>query len=121
MYLKDLITRNADKFEVDEALEYFAWKEQEILDLLDKHAITQSPGILKTLEEANKEIQTINHRLLNDIHLVDTVRLSLIREREVHEFYAQRFSGENVFRKLKVIEEEIARKKEKYGKLSTTG
>lgn len=121
MYLRDLITRNPDKFETTEAFDYFEKQEQEILNLLDKHAITQSPGILLVLTEANKQVQDINHKLLNKVPMPTEERLSLIREREVHEFYIDRFNGENVYRKLRVIEEEIQRKKDKFSKLSTTG
>ena len=119
MYLRDLITRNQDKFEVGEALDYFERQEQEILNLLEKHKITQSPGVLLTLEEARKEIESIEHILSKQLELSVEERRSLMRERDVHEFYIQRFSGENVYRKLKVIEEEIERKKEIFSKLST--
>lgn len=119
-YLKDVIQRNEEKFDVKADISVLVKWEQDIIELLAKGKVINSPGMVQVLKEAESVCERINDKLQNDENLSVEKRLALIRERTVHEFYIERFNGNNIYRKLKEIEDRVNQSVELSKGLSTS-
>lgn len=80
-------------------------KEEELRKAIQANGVQDLPEILLIVKEAELEVDAINQLILNDKKLTEIERRALMAERDVHEFYLDRFSHTKAKATIKAVED----------------
>lgn len=95
----------------DYSLKWVKNVEKKIRDLVVKEALSENKAVIPIVSDAKSRISAINKLLVYDVEMLTEVRKMLIRERDVHQFWLNRFDGSNMEQQLervgKLLDEEL--------------
>lgn len=97
----------------DESVQFLNDQEEELRKAIDEASVPKIPAIISLIQDAQKEIDAINHELQNNRKLDDLQRSTLFKARDIFEFWVSRLSGDKAQLVIKNIEEIVDRKLQK--------
>lgn len=95
------------------SLKWIADTEKNIRSLAVNEKLSENGSVQAIIEDATGRINTINQLLTYDETLTQEDRNKLYRERNVHQFYLDRFSGRDIEKRFStisgIIDQEVER------------
>lgn len=88
----------------DYSLKWVEDTEKAIHRIVAAEKLAENKAVVPIIADANNRISAINKLLIYDTEMTIDVRKMLIRERDVHQFWLDRFSGGNIEARLAVVE-----------------
>lgn len=100
-------------YDDDYSLKWIEETEKKIRRLVVNDALKENQSVIEIINDAKARINTINKLLVYKEDITVEERNKLYRERDVHQFYLDRFEGRNLddrFEQIeKVLDEEISK------------
>lgn len=90
-------------YDDDYSLKWIEGVEKNIRRLVATSEIMSTPAVIAIIDDARKRIDTINKFLTLDENLTQEDRNKLYRERNVHQFYLDRFEGRDLDKRFDSI------------------
>lgn len=95
------------------ALKYIDAVETNIRRLVATESLLENKAVAAIVDDAKGRIKVINQMLTMDENLKDDERAKLYRERNVHQFYLDRFEGRNIEQRFdsinSILDQEVER------------
>ena len=100
-------------YDDDYSLKWVAETEKKIRSLVVQQELMKNSSVVAIVEDARSRVNTINKLLTYDETLSQEDRNKLFRERNVHQFYLDRFEGRDIDKRFEsintVLDEELAK------------
>lgn len=100
-------------YDDDYSLKYIATVEKNIRTLVVQEELMQNKAVVAIVDDARGRIDTINKLLTMDEDLTTEARAKLYRERNVHQFYLDRFEGRDISKRFDgingILDQELTR------------
>ena len=99
----------------DYSLKWVEDTEKLIHRMVAQSELAKHKAVLPIINDARNRISAINKLLIYDVEMPTEVRKMLIRERDVHQFWLDRFDGSNLEKRLEVVGQVLDQELESVG------
>lgn len=100
-------------YDDDYSLKWVEAVEKNIRQMVVTSDLMENKAVIAIVDDARKRIDTVNKLLIMDEQLTTEDRSKLYRERNVHQFYLDRFVGKDIDKRFEgintVLDQEIER------------
>lgn len=97
----------------DYSLKWVEEVENSLRRLIATEELSKNKAVIPIIEDAKNRISAVNKLLIYDVDMPTDVRQKLIRERDVHQFWLDRFDGRDIDKRFdlvnKILDEEIVK------------